>query len=333
MDERLASLRGRRDMFLATAKGLLMLCTLLWLASMCFYDTAADPGADRPKILLPTRLGYALIVGHIEHLDIRRIWGGPATLFGLTSFAASLTLIAAIAMVRAWMNRRALSRLGPALGIIAIPLWALSLQAGALVAFPTFVRPEAFQRLADLVDRQQPGTLARLHAGQRLALPANVGAMRSFRVSEAEGRLLVNGRDDARPLRDQADAEAMRFALAQQAMFANDRATLRRLLPIHLAMPATDLPARNDIAQRLAAMGRAAGAAPVPPADAAWVEQGEARWLLGLRLIRINRFAIQTSLALGLAALFLGLLLRRRMARIEGHSLGLAGNPVRARSA
>jgi len=327
MESRLEMLKARRDRFLAIGKWLLLLCAILWLGSIAFYDTAADPGVDRPKILLPTRLAYSLLIANVEHLDVRRIWGGPATAFGLGSFACSLLVLGLAALARARLNHRPFSRTGAALTLCAVPLFILTWVETSLAVHPLFVDQPAFQHLTASIETRQPGMVATLRAGRMPELPADSGGGRRLRVVQGEGTT-VSGPDNDRPIRDLVDAETLRFALAQQAWFAGDRETLRRLLPISLAMPPADRPARNDFAQRLAAMGRAAGMAPVPPTQAQWVADGDATWAAALRFIRINRVLIRITLLAGILSLLVGLVLRRRVGQIERHRAEV-GVPMR----
>ncbi|HYJ51705.1 MAG TPA: hypothetical protein VEW04_00885 [Allosphingosinicella sp.] len=309
---------------------------ILWLGSMCFYDTAADPGVDRAKILLPTRITYAMLLADIPSLPIQRIWGGPTTLFGLGSFATSLTVVGTFALALARLSGRPFSKAGAALTLASLPFWFLTFEASGAVVHPTFLHPEPFGRLADFIETRQPGLLAQLRAGSRPSLPRDLGGRIRLHARPGEGRLvtLAGGDGRERPIRDQADAEALRFALAQQAMFAGDRATLRRLLPIDLPMPVSDRTARHDIASRLAALGRSAGVAPVPPEQAAWVSAGEASWRTSIRLVRINRIAIRTLLVFGLVTLLIGQVLKRRVVTIERHSVAaqVGADEVRAPS-
>jgi hypothetical protein len=331
MEARLAVLRARRDAFIGAAKALLLICVIAWLCGICFYDTAADPALDRPKILLPTRLTHALLLADIAPLEIRRIWGGPATLFGLQGFATCLLGLGLFALAWARLSHRPFSRKGAALALASLPLWMLSFQESGRIAYPTLVRAEQFGWLTRLVETRQPGAVARLRAGGRLGLPDDEGGKLRLRTrTDPGGTLSLTSASDEPPIRDRIDAEALRFALAQEAMFVGDRATLRRLLPIRLAMPPADQPARNDIAQRLAALGRAAGAPPVPPDQAAWVAAGEASWDRALALIRANRTLIQLTLVLGLVALLIGLVLGRHVRTIE--RLAAAAGPAPARS-
>jgi hypothetical protein len=319
MEGRLETLRARRDRFLKIGKWVLLLCAVLWLASIAFYDTDADPGATGPRILLPSRLAYSLLLGGIEPLDIQRVWGGPATLFGLGSFATSLLVLGLAALARARLNDRPWSRTGAVLVLCSMPLWALTYAASGRAIYPVLVRPEAFQRLTALIEARQPGTVSTLRAGTRLALPANVGGGRRIRVLQSGEGIMVKGPDDALPIQDQLDAETLRFALAEQAYFAGDRPAVRRLLPIALAMPPADQPARNEFAQRLAAIGRFAGVPPVPDNQARWVEEGDATWAFAMRFILVNRVLIRITMLAGMLSLLIGLVLRRRVGQIERH--------------
>ena len=327
MESRFETLKARRDRFLAIGKWVLLLCAVLWLASIAFYDTAADPGVDRPKILLPSRLTYTLLVANIEHLDLRRIWGGPATGFGLASFACSLLVLGLAALARARLNRRPLSRTGAALALSSVPLFILTWQATALNVYPLFVDQASFRELTRAIEARQPRMVATLRAGIMPDLPADIGGGRRLRVLRGEGTR-VGALDGDLSIRDRVDAETLRFALAQQAWIEGDRAALRRLLPIALAMPPTDRTARNDFAQRLAAMGRAAGVAPVPAVQAQWVAEGEAAWTLTLRFIRINRILIRITMLAGMLSLLIGLVLRRRVGQIERHRAEVGAPPA-----
>jgi hypothetical protein len=326
MDDKLATLARRRDRFFAAAKYSLLLCAIAWLASMAFYDTAADPAIDYPKILLPAQLDYAMMLGGIKDIGIRRIGSGPATLFGVQSFASALLVLGLIALFRARVGRRPWSRTGLVLVLLSVPLWIFAFGGGSPIFTPRFVRPDGFERLVRFVEARQPGSVATLRAGGRLDLPERAAGGKTLYFADASSPP-VPARPGSPPLADQGDAEAFRFALAQQAMFAGDKAGLRRLLPIRMETQAADAPARDDVAQRLGRIGRAAGMAPVPPGDAAWVAEGERRWRLAMRLIRANRFLIQASLAAGLIALVFGLVLKRRLRRIE-RSAAAAFDPV-----
>jgi hypothetical protein len=138
------------------------------------------------------------------------------------------------------------------------------------------------------------------------------------------GHLVAVVPDGAPLLRDADDAESLRFALAQQAWLAGDQATLRRLLPISLTMPPTDLPARNDIAQRLTRMGEVAGVAPVPAAQADIVATRTRVWQRGLALTHDARLLLHILLWSGLFCLVIGLILRWSHDRIEARTATLA---------
>jgi hypothetical protein len=315
-------LAARRDLFLALAKILLIATTLLWLGMMAFYDRAADNSAP-PTILLTSRSAFLLWLERIDAIAERRIWGGPSTLFGLQSFVASLVVVSAIAFLRAWLNRGKLSWLGVALALTAIPLGVASVAAGSSLAYPVALTPANFDRLAAMIEARQPGLIARLKAGERPVFPKTGGAQRRFTMSP-DHHLVESVPAGTPPLRDRDDVEGLRFALAGQAYAAGDLPTLRRLLPIDLAMPPADQPARNDFARRLVDMGNAAGGAPVPAADRAVIAARNARWHDILTWILRVRVLLQIMLWSGLTCLVIGLILRWSHQRIGAQAARLA---------
>ena len=318
----LEKLAARRDLFLSLARILLIATTLLWLGMMAFYDRAADDSAP-PTILLTSRSAFLLWLERIDAIAERRIWGGPSTLFGLQSFVASLVVVSAIAFLRAWLNRGKLSWLGIALALIAIPLGVASVGAGSSLAYPVALTPANFDRLAAMIEARQPGLIAKLKAGERPAFPKTGGAQRHFTMSP-DHHLVEAVPAGTPPLRDQDDVEGLRFALAGQAYAAGDLQTLRRLLPIGLAMPPADLPARNDFAHRLVDMGNAAGVVPVPADDQAVIATRNAQWHAVLTWILRARILLQIMLWSGLACLVIGLILRWSHERIGAQATRLA---------
>jgi hypothetical protein len=151
----------------------------------------------------------------------------------------------------------------------------------------------------------------------------------------ASGHLAASASDDAPPLRDRDDVESFRFALAQQAWLAGDTSTLRKLLPIALSTPQTDMPARNDFARRLTSMGAAAQKSPVPAAQLETIRARTDSWQRALSAIRYARLLLQLMLWSGLACLVIGLILRwscqRIQARIE-EIASMAASPRRSRT-
>ena len=322
--ERLVS---RRDSLLIAAKWLLLICAGFWLTSIAFYDAAADPGIEMKKILLPARLSFALLQAGVDPLPIRRIWGGPATLFGLRCFEASLFFTALVALGYIWFRRRRVSRVGAGLLLLSMPLFYLGGMAARPLAFSVYIKADQLEPLARSIERTQPGAIATLREGGRLPLPEDAGGVRQLRAIQAQGRIIVQSRDPSPPLRDRKDAEAMRFALAQQAWLAGDRVQLRRMLPLRLTLAPTDLPSRNDIARRLAAIEHLAGTPAVAGEDRSWVAAGDAAWARAVRLIHLNRYGINILLWPGLVLLVVGLILGRRVKKIERHLATGAGGP------
>ncbi|MDB5705340.1 MAG: hypothetical protein JWN66_2456 [Sphingomonas bacterium] len=314
-------LAARRDLFLSLARILLIATTLLWLGMMAFYDRAADNTAA-PSILLTSRSAFLLWMERIDAISERRIWGGPSTLFGLQSLVVSLVVVSAVAFLRAWLNRGKLSWLGIALALAAIPLGVASVEAGSSLAYPVALTPANFARLAAMIETRQPGLIAKLKAGEHPLFPKTGGAQRHFTMSP-DHHLVEAVPAGTPPLRDHDDVEGLRFALAGQAYAAGDLTTLRRLLPIDLAMPAADLPARNDFARRLVDMGNAAGVAPVPAADRAVIAARNARWHDILTWILRVRVLLQVMLWSGLSCLVIGLILRWSYSRIGAQAARL----------
>lgn len=310
-------LAARRNLFIMLAKVLLIGTSLLWLCMMVFYDPSAD-GAARPSILLTSRTSFLLWSEHIQRIDERRIWGGPSTLFGLWSLIGSLATISIIAFLRAWLNRGALSRIGVGFGLVALVLGIACAGAETGAVYPATLTPANFERLTAAIEARQPGLIARLKAGEHPTLPASGGGTRRLTVSSGNQVAVIEDLEQDGPeLRDRDDVEGLRFALAGQAYARGDLPTLRRLLPIALAMPPTDLPARNDFARRLVAMGAAAGMAPVPAADRAVVMARATYWNAVLTWIGRARVLLQIMLWSGLSCLVIGLILRWSHGRIE----------------
>jgi hypothetical protein len=317
--DRLAS---RRDIFLRIAKALLLGATFIWLAMMALYDQSIDSAAN-PSILLTSRTSFLLLVEQIPSLPEQRIWGGPATLFGMQCLVGTFGTIAVVAFIRARLNRGGFSWLGMAFLILAIGLAIPTVQAGAGLVRPMAVSQPSFARLIDAIDRREPGLIARLKAGERPDLPRDGGAARSFSVTP-EGRIRLPDGNRSPALRDRADAEGLRFALAEQALARGDIATLKRLLPITLPIPPTDMPARNDFARRLVQMGDAARVPSVTPELRSVTDDRAARWNAFLGGVRLLRIPMHLLLWSGLALGLMGLILRWSHDRISRHAAALA---------
>ena len=321
MSPALDRLALRRDVFIRLAKILLICTTIVWLVLMALYDRAAD-GWPANTILLPTRTTYMLWAERIPALDLRRIWGGPTTLFGAQCLIGTFATISFLAFVRTWLNRAKVSWLGVGFAIASSVLALPVVAAGSGAIYPVEVEPADFARLTTAIQKSQPGLIERLRAGEHLGLPRTSGAVGRLRMSET-GHLVAVVPDGTPLLRDSDDAESLRFALAQQAWLAGDQAALRRLLPIALTMPPTDLPARNDIAQRLTRMGEVAGAAPVPGAQADVVAARTRTWQRRLAMTHYARLLLHLLLWSGLSCLVIGLILRWSHDRIESRTAAL----------
>ena len=322
MTDGIAQLARRRDRVIGIAKAALIAATCLWLVAMALYDDSVDrPGVAR-DYLLPSRSGVLLALFDIEPLSVRRVWGGPWTLYGMQCLAGSLGVVGLIALFRARMNRGRFSWPGLLLVIAALIVSAQSAASGSGGIYPATIDRDALGRLLSLVERREPGLLSRLRSGERLVLPATGGAAIGVRLGP-DGHVVPALPPGRSLLRDRADAESLRFVLAEQALADGDRATLRRLLPIALAMPPTDQPARDDFARRLDAMGAVAGVAAAPPGDLPRLRAGAADWRTMTELTRVLRPLMQGLLLIGLVGTLIGFHLRRRVASIERRQAAL----------
>jgi hypothetical protein len=328
MTSPLDRLASRRDVLLRLARALLLGATFIWLAMMALYDRSIDSAAN-PSILLTSRTSFLLLVEQIPLLPEQRIWGGPATLFGMQCLVGTFGTIAVVAFIRARLNRGGFSWLGMTFLVLAIGLAIPTVQAGAGFIRPMAVSQASFARLLDAIDRREPGLIARLKAGERPDLPRDGGAARSFSVT-AEGRIRLT--DDGRSpvLRDRADAEGLRFALAEQALARGDMVTLRRLLPMALPIMPADMPARNDFARRLVQMRDAAGVPTVTAELRSVTDDRAARWNAYLSVVRFARIPMHLLLWSGLALGLIGLILRWSHRRISRHAATLGDRAPQA---
>lgn len=317
------ALARRRDLFLLAAKALLAVSAASWLAAILFYDVSADGSGGAATLLLPTRMGYALMLAGGEAIPIQRIWGGPATLFGLQCLAGTLGTMGLVLLVRMRLLGGSLSRTGLALACAG--LLAGSVATGAIrAAFPLTVSARSLKQLVSFVAQRQPALLDALRKGERAPLGMGGHSEVQFTVVSGEGSTRALLDDGDQPLRDGFDTEALRFALAQHAANEGDLPALRRLLPIALPMPPADQPARNDFARRLFLLGEIAGTPPVPQADGDWVRTGNVAWHRALAWVHIARLIMQVTLLTGLIGLVVGLVLRGRHRRLEQHRETLA---------
>lgn len=308
----------RRDRLILSAK--ILLPAIVWLVAMAFYDRAAD-GYPVKSILLTTRTSFLLWNAHIPATGERRIWGGPATLFGAQSLLGTFAAVSGIAFVRAWLNRARVSRIGIAFAAGSIVLGLRVAVAGSIDIYSLAVTPANFATLATAVDAHSPGLIDALKRGERPKLPAAGGSIREVAI---EPGLIARPADKGPLVRDRDDVEGLRYALAQQAWLAGDVATVKRLLPISLAIPPTDRPARNDFARRLVEMGAMAGVAPVPVDEQSVVANRATQWKEGLAMIRYMRMVLHLLLWSGLLCLVLGLLVRWSHERIASRAAALA---------
>lgn len=320
------ALAGRRDLFLLATKVLLGVCAASWLGGIVFYDISADRPNMAATLLLPTRTAYILLLAKGETVGVERIWGGPATLLGLECLAGTLGTAGLFLLVRRRLRGGSLSRPGLAFACAGMFAGSLMTKAGA-AAYPVTVTPASFDQLVAFIAQRQPTVLTALRAGERTPLGAGRPRVMHGTIVSGEGstRALPDAGDQ--PLRDGFDTEALRFALAQQAADRGDLPALRRLLPIALAMPPTDRPARNDFARRLVRLGAIAGMPPVPPTQRDWVWTGDAAWRRALAWVHVARIILQVTLLTGSVSLTLSLLLRRRYRRLERYRETLAAAP------
>lgn len=307
-------LGARRDRFMAAGKALLIAATLVWCGLMAFYDISVNrPGLS--DILLNSRTSYILVDAKLPPLDHRSIWGGPAALFGLQCFAGLIGTVAMIALFREWLNRGRISRLGVALAIVALSGGTAVTVSSRIDIYPLFVSADTFSDLIARIEAREPGLIGRLKAGERPALPRSGGEVMNIRVSSVSGRWM---KGSSRPvLVDQRDAEGLRFALAQQAYMANDLPTLRRLLPIDVAVPPTDEPARYDIARRLSLLSEAAGVPAIPAGNITPIAADTASWQARVAVVPWLRRIMQILLLAGFAAAIAALAMRRHYSSIE----------------
>jgi hypothetical protein len=312
----------RRDLLVRIAKVSLVAATCLWLIGMALYDRSVDRVGSGQDFLLTSRGMVLLAIGDIERLPIRRIWGGPWTLFGVQCVAGTFGTIGVIALIRARLNRGRVAWLGIVFLLAAVTVGSIATTQGASPVYPATIDRAGLARVIALVDARAPGAIARLRAGTSLDLPVSGGGSITLAPTRTtDGQVAIPA--DIRLLRDRADGEGLRFLLAQQAYADGDMATLRRLLPVALALPPTDRPARNDFARRLVAMGAAAGEPAVPPRDTAWVSRGLADWQRFISLTLILRHIMQACLVIGLLSAAIAYVLRRRVASIAGNASAL----------
>jgi hypothetical protein len=325
--EALALLRRRKERLIGWARHLLLAAFLVLLGSMLLYTREIDSPA-MANVLVPHDLLRMRFLSGVTDLGIRRLWGGPATIEGLGVCGDGLLALGLISLVEARLGGRKVSKVGLALVIAALPLFGAVVAAKRDVGGAYFVRPADAATMRHLVELRQPAVLATLNRGGVADLPetgarAVVGVRGGMRPSLADTAAIL-------PVKDQAAGESLRFVRAQEALIAGDRPALHALLarPIHLADPDPD--ARSDIAQRLVAIEAFAGTPALAARDRGWVEAGASQWRLSLRLSHLLRRLFQLLLAAGLATLVTGLIIRRRLKRIDTHLEIAAAAPLPA---
>jgi len=316
-------LQRRRDRLLAAGKGLLLLAVAALLAGMTFYTYELDSPTMR-TVLLPSSLNRALLLSRLDPLPIERIWGGPATRYGATACATAFVVMSFVALVEARLGGRKISLIGLILPIPAVILFVLLPPAAGLDQRVTYLRPAQTAALVELVGRRQPEVLEAVRFGRAPDLPGRAEIITRL-ATDRDGAIFIPSAEHVQPIMSGEEVEALRFVLAQQAAIAGDRTALRALLPVRLPSREADSAGRNDIGQRLAAIGRAAGMPAVAPRERPGVASEQAAWKRGLLLLLLLRHLFQLLLAAGLVSLAAGVVIRRRLVRMDRGSARIAG--------
>src|SRR4051812_19465409 len=169
--------------------------------------------------------------------------------------AGSLIVLGLFLLGRGWLNRARFSWRGALLILLGLPVWIGTAEIVVPMGWPAMVRVAPFDLMVARIDRRRPGLITALRDGQRPDLPAR-STWGPLHTVEQDGGLVLRGNYADDPVADRVAAEGLRFALAQRAWLAGDRATVRRLLPLGLSLTEQDQNAVNDFGARIVALER-----------------------------------------------------------------------------
>lgn len=309
MIEDINQLSARRDRFRLWGKILLLFALALFFAAIAGgYESSTGT-------LLNSRASYLAVVLEIPIREHRYIWGGPSTLMALQMLTYCISGIGVIRIIWMRLRHRRWSPLGFLLWL-SPPLIGFTAAADILKPlYPVTLDNAATDKLFGAVDERQPNLIAELRRGVRPDHLDTVVEPRSTISAVGKHHYEVLGK--AQLFWDRGTVEGLRFALAQRATAAGDKAALIRLLPLELPRTDADMAARNAFARRLEMMEQLAGRSAVREADRPDLLLRVAAWHRMLDIFAAIRPFVQAAFVLGLISSLIGWRFSRRLNRLE----------------